>query len=374
MMRIFSKHQRLAAYLLFLLGMLPITASAQPYTTSGYRSLINTEIPEPIAASAQLYTISADGGEVADEQQTELFTGLIWRRCAEGMTYSDGTCTGAASKFTFDEAMQYAKSEFVRTGIAWRVPTKDELASILNKKLRPAIDPSAFPATPSDAFWSSSLTGYDAVTAWNVNFYYGSVGAEGRYGRSYVRLVRAGQLSNMGILKFHEEFKNLKSSREFVNFINTIITYRNNDLDNLIPQAEAKRQAAIKRETAEEKANKLQIYRDAFENAYSSSDLDNFISTYRTNDPDKLIPKAEAKKRSALAQERKEAERQRRADAYRREHACDDLYVGKVFSAKGGFFGITQEYEVVGFSARSSMATIKSSNGYRQEVSCSSIP
>ena len=135
-----------------------------------------------------------------------------------------------------------------------------------------------------------------------------------------------------------------------------------NDPDNLIPQAEAK---------------KLQIYRDAFKNAYSSNELDNFINTYRKNDPDKLVPKAEAKKRTALAQERKEAERQRRADAYRHEHACDDFYVGKVVNAPiTGFFNLfgkkSEQAIIIGISNRNKVVTVRSVNDSNMigELSC----
>ncbi|MDO8311600.1 MAG: hypothetical protein Q7T25_06650 [Sideroxyarcus sp.] len=66
----------------------------------------------------------------ARAEYTDPKTRLIWRRCAEGVMYSGGTCTGTARKFTYDEALRHAQSEASRTGIAWRVPEKDELFSI----------------------------------------------------------------------------------------------------------------------------------------------------------------------------------------------------------------------------------------------------
>ncbi|MFZ4538263.1 DUF1566 domain-containing protein [Propionivibrio sp.] len=126
----FNKSMQLAAYLILLMGILPIAASAQPYT------------------------ISTDGSEVTEN--TKLYTGLIWRRCAEGMVFEGGTCTGEARRFNYEQALQHAKSESSRTGIAWRVPDKLELASIIDKSRKnPYIDPSVFPAA-KQSFWSST--------------------------------------------------------------------------------------------------------------------------------------------------------------------------------------------------------------------------
>lgn len=186
-------------------------------------------------------------------------------------------------------------------------------------------------------------------------------------------------------------FQNTKSSGDLENFIST---YRDNDPDNLIPKAEVMKQAALKREAAEvaaaaaaakrevaeARARELQIYRDAFKNAHSSSDLDSFVSSYRGKDPDKLIPKAEAKKRVALAQERKVAERQRREDEYRRSHACDNLYAGKVVNAPVSglvnFFGIKSEKAIIlGVSSRNGVATVRSVDNSSMvgELSCESL-
>ena len=144
----------------------------------------------PIAAAAQPYTISADGSEVTDQK-----TGLIWRRCAEGMTYSGGTCTGTARIYTREAALQQAAAQATSTGVAWRLPNIKELTSIANRTLNnPAIDSTAFPATPSDYFWSSSFNEDDHSYGWSIYFGNGSP-LDGVIGGSgyYVRLVRAGQ-------------------------------------------------------------------------------------------------------------------------------------------------------------------------------------
>ncbi len=152
----------------------------------------------PVAASAQPYTISSDGSEVTDQK-----TGLIWRRCAEGMAFSGGTCTGTASTFTHEAALQQATAQAGSTSVAWRLPNVKELASITDKTLfTPAIDPTAFPAIPALAtqnFWSSSP--YISATnncvvngcASLVRFYDGNTTGTLRSYAAYVLLVRGGQ-------------------------------------------------------------------------------------------------------------------------------------------------------------------------------------
>ncbi|MEQ1813101.1 MAG: DUF1566 domain-containing protein [Candidatus Nitrotoga sp.] len=191
----------------------------------------------PVAASAQPFTISADGNEVTDQK-----TGLIWRRCAEGMNWDGSTCAGVATTFTHEAALQRAAVQATSTGTAWRLPNIKELSSIIDgNRSIPAIDLAAFPATPSNLFWSASIVdgsrsipaidttafqntpanlfwstasgkGTPSVAwninfnigtasavapdrgtpgvAWNVNFNHGHVINNNRYSGYYVRLVR----------------------------------------------------------------------------------------------------------------------------------------------------------------------------------------
>jgi hypothetical protein len=60
-------------------------------------------------------------------------------------------------------------------GIAWRLPNIKELTSIADKSLNyPAINATAFPATPPFGFWSSSPVA-GTGQAWCVYFGAGSV-------------------------------------------------------------------------------------------------------------------------------------------------------------------------------------------------------
>ena len=135
------------------------------------------------------YIVSTDGQEVTDTQ-----TNLIWRRCAEGMVFSGSTCTGTASGFNHEAALQNATNQAISTGIAWRLPNIKELSSIADRSLiNPAIDSSAFPATPPFWFWSASPYGAYSPESWYVDFYQGNIDGGGfRDGVHYVRLVRDG--------------------------------------------------------------------------------------------------------------------------------------------------------------------------------------
>ena len=128
------------------------------------------------------YTYSTAGDEVTDGK-----TDLVWRRCSEGQTWSGSTCTGTAAAYTYEQALAQAKAQ---TGTAgWRLPNVKELTSIADStRTNPAIDPAAFPAMPSNYYWSSTPYAGDSRNAWYVNFYDGSVG--NRDGNFHVRLVR----------------------------------------------------------------------------------------------------------------------------------------------------------------------------------------
>jgi len=59
-------------------------------------------------------------------------------------------------------------------GGGWRLPTLDELLSIVDtSRFNPSIDTSFFPGTPSESFWSSSPVAPPAGRGWGVGFSFG---------------------------------------------------------------------------------------------------------------------------------------------------------------------------------------------------------
>jgi len=148
------------------------------------------ELGDPDAQTQARYVISADGNEVTDST-----TGLIWRRCAEGMKIIANDCSGVASPYSSDQAQSWAKNEVLTSGKPWRLPSLKELSGIVDpSRCNPAIDTDAFPGTPGSPFWSAPPAAGESSYAWGVNFDYGYVdyGSEHNSAGYRVRLVRSG--------------------------------------------------------------------------------------------------------------------------------------------------------------------------------------
>jgi len=146
---------------------------------------------KPVSSPSR-FKLMADGAEILDVE-----SGLIWRRCAEGMNWNGRSCIGRHTEFPLIEALQHADQEARRTGNTWRVPGKDELHGIVDKsRIEPSIDPVAFPDTPVRPFWSSSVDANNFSSAWSVHFSLGFARNLKRENPVAVRLVRSSQRSN----------------------------------------------------------------------------------------------------------------------------------------------------------------------------------
>lgn len=165
--------------------MLPLTLLAK---LSAFSLVLGSVLLAP-ALAAPRYTPSADGQEVTDSK-----TGLIWRRCAEGMAWKGSTCVNEPVFPNYFGAETRAKAA-AATGQPWRLPTMKELSSIVAvREAGPgsaAIDPVAFPGTPLARFWSSSSVGRGYFMY--VAFSEGSVGEGERSSPGALRLVRDGK-------------------------------------------------------------------------------------------------------------------------------------------------------------------------------------
>jgi Protein of unknown function (DUF1566) len=134
------------------------------------------------------YTLAS--GAVADTR-----TGLIWDNCSFGKTGL--ACTGGnfqvASWQDALVASRTANATNYKGFNDWRLPNKNELESLVDLgRLAPVIDPSVFPDTQSQLYWSSTVNVKSAGQAWYVNFNDGAVAVAAHGAVAYVRLVRGG--------------------------------------------------------------------------------------------------------------------------------------------------------------------------------------
>lgn len=138
---------------------------------------------------------------------TDTITGLMWDKCSIGQTWDNasppGTCTGTAGSFDWTSALVQATVVNGAVGgyrghTDWRLPNVNELESLVKlNAINPAIDETAFPATPTgwdpSYYWSStSLTTFPDA-AWIVVFFHGATFPYYKTNTYRVRLVRSGQ-------------------------------------------------------------------------------------------------------------------------------------------------------------------------------------
>ncbi len=110
-----------------------------------------------------------------ENQIRDTQTGLIWQRSYK-------------SNLSFDEALEYATELSNETGLKWRVPSIEELHTLVDRSR--SFPASYFPCVSSNAFWSSSPYVGDTNFAWYVDFGMGDVSNDGRRRGYAVRLIR----------------------------------------------------------------------------------------------------------------------------------------------------------------------------------------
>ena len=74
----------------------------------------------------------------------------------------------------------------------WRVPTKDELVSLVDYSISttdPKINETYFPNTVANGYWSSTTYAPVTADAWGVGFYAGGVFSSAKTLNDYVRCV-----------------------------------------------------------------------------------------------------------------------------------------------------------------------------------------
>jgi len=118
---------------------------------------------------AERYEVQ-DDGLVLDHA-----TGLVWQRALD------------PRELSWDDAVAYCAG----LGGGFRAPSLTEAQTIIEDTHEfPAVDPTAFPDTPSVDFWTSSLKAGDPAAAWYVDFFYGATDTDVTARQFRVRCVR----------------------------------------------------------------------------------------------------------------------------------------------------------------------------------------
>jgi hypothetical protein len=110
------------------------------------------------------------GGDVFDQA-----TGLVWQQALDPKQYSWGDALATCASL----------------GPGWRVPSLKEAQTIIDDGREfPAVDPDAFPGTPSEDFWTSTLKAGGGGAAWYIDDFYGATDADTAARLFRVRCVR----------------------------------------------------------------------------------------------------------------------------------------------------------------------------------------
>jgi Protein of unknown function (DUF1566) len=119
-------------------------------------------------------------------------TGLMWCRYAIGQKWHNDKAIGDGDKMDWYEAMKIVVffNQNACSGFSdWRLPSLEELQSIIEKDKSPTINHTAFPNTPREMFWSSSSM-INNQHAWFVSFISATWHSDLKSNKNAVRLVR----------------------------------------------------------------------------------------------------------------------------------------------------------------------------------------
>jgi len=120
--------------------------------------------------TAQLHAPPSAHYDIQPDTVRDVGTGLVWQRSVPDRTFDLEGARTSCSQLTLGGES------------GWRLPSMTELLTLIDEgaAAAPLIDATAFPNTPSEAFWTSSDFGGAAGMAWQVYFDRGN----GLYGLS----------------------------------------------------------------------------------------------------------------------------------------------------------------------------------------------
>jgi hypothetical protein len=134
-----------------------------------------------------------DGSETCNGTVTDNLTGLIWLQKLD--------CLGAQTWFDAFSVVNTLADGNVACGLTdgsvagdWRLPNRNELASLIDLENRIPALPAAHPFTNffGDSHWSSTTDAGNSGAAWIVDFFSGAMGEVGKTTGLHVTPVRGG--------------------------------------------------------------------------------------------------------------------------------------------------------------------------------------
>ena len=124
--------------------------------------------------SASFIETTANNGDIL---VTDLTTYLMWQK------------ESVADK-TWQQALKYCEDSTYAGYSDWRLPNKNELASLINYD-KSAVPYSDFPDMPSDWFWSSSTSRINFAYSWSIISDCGNINLDQHTNTSHVLCVRS---------------------------------------------------------------------------------------------------------------------------------------------------------------------------------------
>lgn len=140
-----------------LLSGAACTAHSSPTLSPPSAEPVTSSVPP----SARMAVVGPPGSP-GEQEVRDKKSRLVWRRCVEGMSWHNGTCTGTPRRMELSQAQALALAEYKATGVRWRLPHVTELRLLLSlsagQRGAQPMDPLLFPATPEQWHWSGSTT------------------------------------------------------------------------------------------------------------------------------------------------------------------------------------------------------------------------
>jgi hypothetical protein len=121
---------------------------------------------------------------------SDSYTGLMWKQCVEGQSYTD-SCVYGTNTDIWTDALEKADRSTFAGYTDWRVPNVTELQSLVrNRCYDPSINLTHFPRSSSENVWTSSANARNREPL-VVNFKHGNIYDSSRSLTLRTRLVRS---------------------------------------------------------------------------------------------------------------------------------------------------------------------------------------